>query len=287
MPKIKRKLYDPSIYDKKGSKTVFIGGIPLTITSGQVREYICRAIPKSLILHLEIITKSNKRKNDHELTMGFAFLTLNHKKHLRSVLNKRIVIENKVLDLKQAKISNDSSIKPKIDRNRVIITHIPEEVGDRELKRILAKAKINFERTYISYDYKNNRSKGNAIVDFALQEDAKRFLSMGTITYKALKLPILCYQDQKARNFTSNLQKSNLKENERNFEVRRKEFDPIYNGWKKWRNCHSEEFLRDIEYNHHQKNLKLNVVDEKTQNCILVKLRSRTSLDINFDLYGY
>ena len=248
----KRWLFKPEIIDPKGEKTIFIGGIPLDIKVKSIKKKILDTVPESCIKHLEIISKTKKKKSNRiidineEFCMGFAFLILKKPEDLQAVLSRPIMIREKRLDMKKAIIGDNDKLSPSIFETRAVILDIREDLGMNEstLKKFLDSQRLNYARAYLPYDYKEKRYKGVAVIDFKTKKDASDFLEKRKIKYAPMVwFRVKNYQDyqreeQKIINYSTHESNKKIIDNKISMSIK-------------------------IENNHNKTNLRINPIEDK------------------------
>ena len=242
----KRWQFNPEEYDPEGQSTIFIGAIPMNVKVLEIKESIWKVVPKNIIKHLEIITKLNKKikgavdNSDSIFSLGFGFMILNNSKDISNVLQKTIHVGLNKLDMKKAIVGKKENIAPATIEKRVALYGFPLDLIIRktELEKFMDRLDQNYERIYLPYQWGHDKYKGVAIVDFETKREAEKFLNRKIIQYNSsIWLKITSYKT---------FQRDEIKSTEM---LLQDKDDKNLN-------------FQTIKYNHHMRNLRLNIIKE-------------------------
>lgn len=187
------KIKDFCRLDPDGERTLFLGGIPLNLSQKEVGSYLLEIIDPKKIDHFSVMMK--KRQKERDKNMGFGFLMLKSEEMLPEILQLRLEIEGKMLDIKQAQFSSQKKTINKASlRKRVVMLGLPQNMRDDGFQTFLTEYGLTFTRAYVVIDYIRQKSKQIGIVDLRREKDLKPLLKKRWLQLGRLVLEVRRYK---------------------------------------------------------------------------------------------
>lgn len=171
------KAKEVPIYEPDEHKSCFVGGIPIDLSSAELTKIIESEAPDLQIMNVELVMSKKKKKANK----GFGFVTFKTHSQQQKFLEREIVIRGKKLDIRVAKKLKDQRKKEKdFLSKRVFMRGFQDDVTDIMLQQFMIESGWRYRRCYIVRDHNKNKTKGIGIVDFLNDNDAAKFVNIGS-----------------------------------------------------------------------------------------------------------
>ena len=177
--KIKEKvglnLVKQGIYDPNPKKDCFIGGIPISTTEQEFKEFLLEKFPEVKVKKVKLA----KKKKHKKINKGFGFVCLKNKRNRDKFLTLKINFKGKEIDIRKANtyVEQQNQVEDFFSA-RVFLSGIPVDISDKDL-RVFFEKHFEIKRCYIVKDQSTWKSKGLAFLDLYTQSDAKRCVKKG------------------------------------------------------------------------------------------------------------